>query len=111
MDALRDHGCTNEAGGPVVAHQPAALTSIADRTTVAIPTRSGPATRRTSSVGRVSVREAHIRVTAATSDMVRPHAAASATRTPMWMGATPCAAPGPAKKPNRLCVTALPEPL
>jgi len=56
--------------------------------TTIMPPRRGKATRRTKSNGFVPVREAHIKVTAATGDMVRPAADAIDTIAPTSSGET-----------------------
>src|SRR5262245_44680910 len=78
------------------------------RTTTAMPARSGTATRRTRWAGWVAVSEAHISVTAATGDIVRPAAAPSETTAPTCSGAQPRLREGAVNRPNRLWVAAIP---
>jgi hypothetical protein len=54
--------------------------------TSSIPISSGTATRRAKAKGSVSVSFAHMSVTAATGDMVRPAAAPSDTTAPTSIG-------------------------
>jgi hypothetical protein len=63
------------------------------------PTRSGAATRFASVKGFVPVSAAHISVTAATGDIVRPAALPTDTIAPTDTGSILSASAGPWKKP------------
>src|SRR6185436_3022036 len=84
--------------------------NMAARMSAATPARSGGATKRDRSVAFVSVKRAHIWLTAAIGDIVRPAAAASDTTAPTCVGSTPSSTALTAKKGKRLCAVAIPEP-
>src|SRR5207237_9848550 len=71
--------------------------------------RTGIANRRNKAKGVVPAISLHIRVTAATGDIVRPAAAAIATTAPTPAGSTCAMCAGSTKNPNKLCVVALPD--